>query len=224
VTVLTQVAVAATVDALVTKVRRYIGDTSMVDTLQRFSATDIMAAIDDMLAQMYAEIASADASGFLRSTDMTYTASADREPLPAGYEGDQIYRVEDLTTVGAPAFLAYLGPLDARKFTDSYGWTLEGNAIVLIPKPTEVRTLRLWSLAPFVPVSDSATPSSDQHSLSMNHEELIALGAAIRLQEIDDEVPASRLVRFQQLWDLYTRTCEKYRGPVYVRSSRIGLV
>lgn len=219
--ILTTVAAAATVSTLRAKVRTLVGDTSSVSALQRFSDLMVDRAIDDTLAHLYMEWASEDPSGFLTSDDLTYTASATSVALTAGREAHQIYRVEDVTTSSDPVLLDYLNPLDAEKFSDSYGWTLKGNAIVLVPVPTSNKTLRIWSLKPFVPVTGAATPTTDQHSLSINHEELITLGAAIRLQEIDDEVPPTRLLRYEQLWQQYLKTIDRYRGPTYVRNSRI---
>lgn len=221
-TMLTTPAAAATVSALTTRVRTMIGDTSTATDMQRWADALIRQAIDDMIAQMYMEVASWDPSGFLTYDNLTYVANNDPNgtALPAGRERYPIYRVEDITVSGFPAHLDFLNPMDAQEFGDAYGWTFEGDRIVLVPEPTSARTLRIWSLKPFIPTANASTPATDQHALSINHEELIALGAAIRLQEVDDEVSPSRQLRYEQLWQLYQKTLDRYWGSTYVRSAR----
>lgn len=106
--------------------------------------------------------------------------------LPDEINGSSIYKVEDFSNTSAPIYYPYRSLLNFNRFTDEFGWTLIGNSIALSPKPTSAKTLRIYSLAPFVPVSGSADTDTDQHALSINHEELICLGAAIRLQEVDN--------------------------------------
>lgn len=223
---LTTASAAATVAALRSRVRTMIGDTATTAAMNRWSDANVDKAIDDMIAQMYMEVASWDPSGFLTSNDMTYTpatgTTANGTALAAGFERYPIYRVEDITnmTSAGPVTLDYVNAIDAQTYGDSYGWTLEGDKIVLIPEPATSRTLRIWTIKPFIPISNASTPATDQHALSLNHEELIALGAAIRLQEVDDEVPPSRQLRYEQLWQLYQKTLDRYWGPTYVRAAR----
>lgn len=221
-TMLTTPVAAATVTALRNRVRAMIGDTSTTSAMQRWSDTLIDKAIDDMMAQMYMEVASWDASGFLTYDTLAYVSGNNPAgtALPTGRERYPIYRVEDSTTAGTPIPLDFVNPIDSAMYADSFGWTLEGDRIVLIPEPSTTTQLRIWSIKPFVPVTGASTPSTDQHALSLNHEELIALGAAIRLQEVDDEVSPSRQLRYEQLWQLYQKTLDRYWGPTYVRATR----
>jgi hypothetical protein len=177
-----------------------------------------------MIAQMYVESADGDPGSFLISGTMTYTADSESVEIPAaidpasvGIYANQIYKVEIISSEGFPSYLPYISPFEINKFSDQSGWTIVGDNIALRPKPTVPRTLRIWWLANFVPTSSTL---SDQHKMSVNHEQLISLGAAIILQEIDDEVPSSRLLRYQNLWDSYSRSCQRLKGPIYVRPTR----
>lgn len=234
--VLSTRAVAATVAALTLRVRRLIGDTESEEANQRWSDTDIRSAIDDTLAHMYTQVASSDPSGFLQFTDLTYTASALSVTLPAGIEGQSIYKVEDIDDAALPVYLAYRSPVEINRFSDEHGWTLDvtqsafsagttvsTQAIAVRPIPSAARLLRIYTLAPFIPVSAAATPTTDQHTMSLGHEELITLGSAIRLQEIDNEVPSGRRERHGELWEHYIKTAARHQGPVYVRNTRILL-
>lgn len=217
--VLSVKAVAATVANLTSRVRRMVGDTDSDTNNQRWLDADIRAEIDHQLAQMYSEVASMDPSGFLQTTTMSYTADASNSPvaLPTGLEGNSIYKVEDYTDSSAPLYFPYRSVLELSRFRDERGWSLVGNAIVISPQPVTTATLRIYTLAPFIPTTSTTT---DQHSLSINHEELICLGAAIRLQENDNEIPLTRISRYQTLWEQYQKTAARYIGRKYVRNTR----
>lgn len=200
-----------------------LGDTDTDTNNQRWSDTDIRAAIDDMLAEMYVVASSQDPSGFLVATDLTYTASARSTALPAGIEAANIYKVENIDDTSAPVYLSYRSVLDLNRFSDEHGWSLEGQSLCLRPVPTGARTLRIYTLAPYVPQSSAATPSTDQHAAPVNHEELICLGAATALQETDNEVSVTRPARLAKLWERYEMSVSRYSGPTYVRNTRILL-
>lgn len=215
-------AVAATIANLTLRVRRMIGDTDSTEANQRFSDADIRAEIDHMMAQMYSEVSNSDPSGFLQVDDMTYTASALSVAIPtaADIEGNSIYKIEDITDATAPLYIAPRSIDQLNRFSDETGWALQGHAIALRPIPTSARTLRIYTLAPFIPTT---TTTSDQHALNINHEELICLGAAVRLQEVDNQVPVTRMQRLQQLWDLYQRCAARVIGPTYIKNTRVLL-
>lgn len=55
----------------------------------------------------------------------------------------------------------------------------------------------------------------------LEFEELICVGAANRLQEVDDEVPMTRMVRYQKLWQDFMLHSIRFKGPIYpVRNRR----
>lgn len=221
--ILTTRATAATVSTLTTRTRRMLQDTSATTGNQRWSDSDIRAALDDSIAQLYSAWRDLNPGPHMASTNLSIAADAETTALPSGLEANAIYRVEDITESSVPIYLDYRDPIDIDRFQDAVGWTLLGNALALRPKPGSAKTLRLWYLAWYIPISGAATPSTDQHALPVDHEELIALGAAIRLQENDGEVSSTRMERFHSLWDAYLRSCDRVRGPVYVRNTRISL-
>lgn len=216
-TIITTAASALTLANLVTRIRDMIGDPSSTATNQRFSDTQIRRFIDMQLAQMWVELTE-DPSGFLESVSLSYTAGAERTALPSGFEGQSIYKVEDITDSSSPVFLDYFAQLDVDHFPTKLGWTLEGLNIVLRPKNESGTTLRIWRVKNFPRTIDGAT--SDQHSLPVDHEELICLGAASRLLQIDDELTSAQQLQLDTLWGLFRRAAARYRGPVFVRNVR----
>lgn len=231
-TVVSTRAVAATVATLTVRVRRSIGDGSAISGNQRWSDDDIRSAIDDQLREMWVEASGQDPSGALLSGTMTYTADAETVAIPtsvdpAGYgiQGNQLYRVEDYTTPAAPSALEYIDPLTAANFDDLEGWFLAGTSIGLRPIPETAKVLRIWWLANPILIGTTTAPTQDQHPFGVQHEELITLGAAIRLQEIDEEpIGLTRQKRYDRLMERYTASCARYRGPTYVRSVRNVIV
>lgn len=228
-------ATAATVNTLITRVRRYIGDTDTDTNNQRWSDADIRAAMDDMLASMYVELSNNDPSAYMTSADLTYTGNALSIALPSGIEAHSIYKIEDVTDGDNPIYLSYRNPIEINRFDDQNGWTFYGPAtdssgtatngiasIALRPVPTSNKTLRIYCLATFIPLSN-ATPSTDQHAFPINHEELIVIGASIRLQEVDNEIPPTRMARYTMLWEQFQKAASRYTGPIYVRDTRILL-
>ena len=197
-----------------------IGDTSTTGGNQRWTNAEIYDAIDWAIAEMYLEWRDVAAGPFLANITMTYTVDSESVILPAAIRFNSLYRVEDYTDTTNPIYIDYIDPIDVDRFADRYGWTLLGNNIALRPKPTTEVTLRIHYLTYFIPVSTGGDPTNDQHALPPDYEELIALGAAIRLQENDSEVPPSRIARFERLWELFVRTCDRIKGPEYVRATR----
>lgn len=59
-----------------------------------------------------------------------------------------------------------------------------------------------------------------QMPLAVQNEELITLGASIRLQETDQEVPAGRPERYAELWLRFLAGASRYRGPKHIRNNR----
>lgn len=218
--VLTTVAVAATVNTLLTRLRLAIGDTQAQASGQKFSDTQLRMFLDDMLAQMWAELYE-DAGPMLAETTLTYTANARSVAIAYPLNANTIYKVEDIDNVTSPRFIDYYGVIDMDRDDFESGWTLIGEAIALRPIPGAAKSLRISYLRNYVPISGSATPSTDQHNMPANHEEYLVIGAAIRAQEIDDEVPNSRLLRYTELKKNFQTYALRVRAPSYVRDTRL---
>jgi hypothetical protein len=214
---LTSPASAAAVSALITRVRRMVSDTDSDTDNQRWSDTDIRDAIDGMLAQMYAEWTSRDPSGFITTADITYTADSEQIALADALSGMNIYKIEDVTG-DLNTFIPYRSLLELNRYADEHGWSLQGANIALRPVPTGTRTLRVYALSNYIPTTAT---TSDTHPMPVTHEELICIGAAIRLQENDNEVPPTRLGRYVGLWEQFQKTAARYVGRSYVKSTRI---
>lgn len=230
---LATVASASTVTTLRKRVRRLVGDNSTVSSRQRWSDNDIDQAIIDQLSAMYAELA-IDPSAFLTSTTMSYTANSESVVMPTAVLSSPIHRIEDYTDSDLPFELLYLSPATAENYTSpvgAYAWTRRGDYLHYLPKPTEAKTLRIWYVTnPILPYAsgiydasgdpNDSAPTTDTHPYPVAHEELIGVGAAIRLQEEDDEIPSHRLVRYEELWDRFRRQSRLNQGKHRVANIR----
>lgn len=219
--ILTTPASAATVNTLVTKVRRALNDTDTDTDNQRWSTADILDALDDQLKQMFAEWTSQDPAAFVQLTSMTYGSGLDSVALPAAVLAQGIYKIVN-TTTGENVFVPHRGLLETDTYTDESGWSFIGNAVALRPVPESDQTLVLYTLTPYVPIAQSYPATSDtaQHPIPVNYEELLILGAAIRLQENDIEIPPTRIGRFAMLWDQFQKNAARFKGRSYVKNTR----
>jgi hypothetical protein len=223
---------ASSVTTLRKRVRRLIGDNASSSARQRWSDADIDQAIIDQLSAMYAELA-IDPAAFLTSTTFSYTANSESIAIPAAALYSPVYKVEDYTDSDSPFELLYQSPSNIDSYVSPFAvfaWTRSGNNLRYVPKPSTTRTLRIWyvknPLLPYdaTPYDSSGNPTissaTSQHPYPVAHEELIGVGAAIRLQEEDDEIPPHRLVRYEELWDRFRRQTRYNQGRRRVANVR----
>lgn len=223
---------AATIVQLQTRVRRAVGDTDSSTTNQRWSDAELNEAINFELMKMSSEWGLGNSSQAMKSTTLSYTANSDSVALPAGPDVNPIFMVENYTDSTNPIRIEYASFLEADKYyldhaymnTTGYRWSRVGTSIAIRPLSGETLTLRIWYLrAPYAFTLDGSgdeDDATDQSPWPVQHEELISLGAAIRLQEVDEEVPAGRLERYMDLWQRFVRSKSHNRGPKYVRKNR----
>lgn len=202
--ILSTQAVAATVSKLRERVRRIVGDANTV----RWSNTAIDDSIDDSLRWMHNEMLAAFPDGFSTYADLTYTGGASSEALPAAISSSRILRVLDVTEDAQQLDFVY-----AEKLDNQNGWSIVSGELALRPKPSGDRTLRIYYLTNFVPVTGAATPATDQHNLLVNFEELIVLDAALRLLEIDRESDNYKVKRLDELKLQFLQFAAQYIGP-----------
>lgn len=219
---------AASIAKLVTRVRRSTGDVSTTAANQRFSDTDIVDSINLELMKMQTEMGINNPEPYLTSTTINY--SGQLTDLPATLEASQIFLVEEYDDPDRPLRMDYISPLDLDRHVTDFQyvggrkrWSILGGNIAV--RPVENLTIRVWYLQNPLVIAEGIgglgyQASSDQHSLFVQHEELISLGAAIRLQEIDEEIPAGRIQRYQDLFFRFLADLRKNKGPVYVRRNR----
>lgn len=221
-------ATAARIDTIITRVRRTIGDTETTAANQRWSDSEIIEAVNFELLKMATEAQINDPEPALESTTLSYSGLS--TALPSAVDGSSIFMVEDYSETNSPVRLDYVSVLDLdTDYIDSsfYGgrkrWSIQGANIVVRPKSD--LTLRIWYVAPPYIIQTStptgeASDSSDQHSQFVAHEELISLGAALRLQENDDEIPRNRFERYIDHWRRFQADLRKNSAPIYVRRNR----
>lgn len=233
-TVVSNAAAAANVTTLRRRVRRLTGDNSSSSTRQRWSDADIDQAVIDQMFAMYAELA-IEPAAFLTSTTLAYTATSESVTLPAAVQAAPIHKVEDYSDTNNIFELLYISPQNAETYVQNdplavLTWTRRGNSIFYIPKPTEAKTLRIWytnnPLTPYDATQYDASgnptisDATSQQPYPIAHEELITVGAAIRLQEEDDEIPPNRLLRYQELWDRFKKQSRYNQGRRRVANVR----
>lgn len=228
-TVLETRAAALTITDLRIRVRDLTGDVDTNTANQRWSDAKIDRAISDMIAWMYVQL-SIDPAVYSLSTTMTYTASAETTALPAETHSNGIIKVEDLDDTLSPHLMRRVSFQDLETFTDtthagwlvrpSFVWTLVGINIAVRPKPLVAKSLRIWYIANPWTIIGAAAPSTDQQPMSVAFEELLSLGAAVKLFRVDDEVPPQFLSDLAEMKDDFKIFAQRYLGPRRIRSRR----
>lgn len=225
--VITTQAAAETIANLITRTRRALGDTSTITANQRWSDAEIIDAMNLELYKMSAEWGLGNSEQAMTSTTLTYTAGSNTVALPSGPDVNPIFMVENYTDTNHPYRLQHVSFLEANSGSRDYEirssgglfWSRAGSSIAVRPVSNAGITLRIWYLrAPYG--TSTSYGGTDQQPWPVQHEELISLGAAIRLQEVDDELPQSRLMRYDDLWKRFSASKNFNRGPVYVRRTR----
>lgn len=224
---------ASNVPTLIWRVREAVGDVDTSSANQRWSDAQITDAINLEIMKMSNQLNVRDAASSLTSLNISYTADATSVALTSPANVQPIYRVEDITsstTRPTPLdrtsnfAMEQHGQIGDQAFSSRYVWALEGGNIAVRPIPTKALTLRVWYLqGPYaIPVATDGTPAdaTDQHPMPVGNEELITLGAAIRLQETDAEIPPVRVARYGDLWLRFLATSKRFLGPKFVRRNR----
>lgn len=204
-----------TLTNLYTRLRRALGDEETSPSNQRWNDLALLDAVNMEMIKIQTATGLRGSGAQEVSVNLTYTAESDSVALPAGALSQPITRVEDMADTTRPQVLT---PVSAQGVGDGHNgpvWAIRGSTIVV--RPNTQRTLRIWYIRPPLVYALSGT---DQHSLPMAAEELISLGASIRLQEVDDEVPPGRRERYAELWLLMLAAAKKVRGPKSVRNDR----
>lgn len=226
-------AVPSSITTLRKRVRRATTDRNTDTARQRWSDADVDQAIIDMLFQMYAEMNLA-TTDFIKTSTVTYTANADSYTLADGLQTNLIYAIEDVTQPLAPILLGELEPAEADalgspSITFSLYWFHMPGAIALRPIPSMDRQIKIFFMSnPMTPYTyDSSgnptTTATNQHPYPVQHEELIVIGAAVRLQEEINAVPDTRMRRFNDLWEQFVRFANANGGPARVTQKRSWL-
>lgn len=219
--VTTDTAAAITLTNLITRVRRAVGDTDTSTTNQRWADAEIIDAINLELYKIASEWSLGQATQALTSTTLSYTADSDSVALPSGPDVNPIFLVEDYTDSSNPIRIHHQSFLDANVYYPDvlagFRWSRDGSSIVIRPNGKTL-TLRIHYIRP--PYSLSSVDPSKQQPWPVQHEELVSVGAAIRLQEVDDEIPPGRMERYMDLWQRFLRSKNHNRGPQYVRANR----
>jgi len=225
--VITSEAAAETIGNLITRIRRAVGDTDSTTANNRWADAEIIDAMNLELFKMSAEWGLGNSAQAMTSTTLTYTAGADSVALPSGPDVNPIFMVEDYTDTNNPVRIEFSSILEAdRYYLDSsyvnskgFRWSRAGANIAIRPQADAGMTLRIWYLrAPYG--TSTSYGGTDQQPWPVQHEELISLGAAVRLQEVDDEVPRGRVERYTDLWNRFVRAKSQHKGPVYIRKNR----
>ena len=200
---------------------------------QRYSDVQIDRRIVQEMRKMYAAW-SQEQGGFWSSSDLTYTADADTVALGAAYASAPIGKVARIEGSNILA-MRRMDPFEIDRYTDfnsggspfpNYVWTLIDSSIAVRPKPSAALTLRIWYVGnPFTDpgidsYGDQTPTASVEHPYPVVFEELITLGAARRLLGRDDIVPQYYHEQYMELWDQFLNLADRYRGPVYPRSTR----
>lgn len=215
-------AIAATFQELRDGVRRCAGDLDRT----RFDNPDVDWALNHAMAEVHREMG-LEPSQVLSTSDVSYTSGADSIALNDTMAIASIYRAENVSQ-STPVPMTYVAPQDIERyrrvhddFLDAegerrwlYRWSIQGTNLYI--RPRGAVTVRLHFMqTPWVVAGDD-----DQHPYPVELQEFIEQAAALRLLEIDDQVPLARMNRLSQLRNDMVRYARRFRGPRKIRRIR----
>ncbi len=223
---------------LLNTTRRFAGDTSTNTSNQRWSDHEVYEAIGFELAKMWNEAGIQDHGSLITEESLTYTGGATEVALGDSIRTTPITRVMDLTqSTTSPSLIPRVSPHELSSYqkvldnrpTPGYVWARHDYAIRIRPIPTGNLTLSIYRIhAPYLlawastsddDLSDTAT-ITDSPKIYAGHEELVCLGAAMRLKRLDGESSDHEFRDYNILWDQFVAGAKKFRGPRYVRKNR----
>ena len=157
-------------DRLITRTRRLVGDVSSVAANQRWSDNEILDNLNLELMKLGQALGLQRTDPALTYADMTYTANADTVALPAGPLTGSIFRVEDRTGA-SPMELPRAASGDISRYvagdatTDlgvfSMAYAIIGDSLAVRPTPRSDLTLRVWYVRePYIIGAESAPASA----------------------------------------------------------------
>lgn len=222
---------------LLNTTRRFLGDTSTNTSNQRWSDHEVYESICFELSKMWNEIGLVDHAAMVLEDSMTYTGGALYTQLPEQLRTNVITKILNLTSSSTSPVLVRrvsLHELDSFGLVQDNGlipghvWARQDTFIRMKPVPTADQTLAVYHIhAPYNlafsstsddDLSDAAVTSAPM--IHSGHEELAALGAAMRLKRVDGEATDHEHKDYAILWDQFVAAAKKYRGPRYPRSVR----
>lgn len=235
-------AAAQTVEQLIERVRREVGDPAADPSgneipaeARRFSDDDILQGLNDALLKMGNILAMRDLTEALITHTFTYAEDTDADgdsigdDLPAGINADAIVHVVDVTTATSPSQVFYLSPLlEAELAVTETGDGLfrrfyslsadpEGTGWKIRIRPNAAgRTFRIYHVAPPV----LAETIIDAPLLSTRWRELIGLQAAFNLLSPDDEASDQLIARRNEALEEFRSAGRRNRVPKTIRLVR----
>lgn len=218
---------------LLSKVKYEVGDLS--GDYPRYGETQILLAVADQLVDMSNEALARDKSADVLTVDMTYSGSATELPEEVGHES--VLRVDNIEDAVIPVPLQYVSPHTAtehqitigRSTPFRYRYTLMGPAdvaenarprIVLFPKPSGSVDLRVWYIAG--PMAIEAE-SMDPNPQSSRFNEVVVLGAALKLMRREGQATAQQLEAYARLWRSFQALCRRPSGKKRISRTRRGI-
>jgi hypothetical protein len=220
-------ATASALSDLLTATRDALGDEDAAAANQRWSDARIFRALNLEIKKFQLECNLHETGPWLSSVSLTYTADSETVTLPEQARTHPIVRVEDVTSAAIPIEIPHISHFTAERYNENTGDSLNrrnvfsvlGDAIALRPKPANAISLRLWTVrSPYV--FDAVADTTNQLPLYPGVEEVFSLGAAIRLQETDEEISEGRVARYLDLFHRAVKAATRFRGLRYVGNNR----
>lgn len=220
-----------TLTSLRTSVRRLVGDIDTRTTNQRWLNADIDEALNFELLRLHEIATKQDIARALWHATMTYTAAASGVDLPAAATYETLYQVEDVTTSTRPVVIPIVPPSEIMDWNGGDSDTVNGVVrtpamrcsvintentapgpvtspavqLVLRPIPQAAVSVRLTYVSPPFVLVDA----SDTMPLSARWQEVLCLGAAVRLREPFGSAPPEQVLSYQEKIKEFRRSAEK---------------
>ena len=219
-------ALAGSLQDLTQRIRDFIGDASLVPAKQRWSDTKILRAINDVLFEMYLKRTDSPGAQTIQET-FSYPDGQEFVALPETVANQPLFKLESLEgSDNRPNPIRRVDFHELESFVNRTEgafltfpqrvWALQATNIAIRPKPSGALSLRIWYIAPPLVLANDP----DLQPYPVMFEELITIGARVRLLEADDEQPLTLPLRYGAMMEDWLRYGQVYRGTRYPTSKR----
>jgi len=207
-----------TLSDLIVRVKQMMNklDQTAADDTGKPSNAQIIAAINEARYEIYTDVSERLPDRFITTTTITYPANLETVTLPTAAQGAQVVHMYVKDTGGTvSSFQTVLSPLRVREFvnigesgTPKY-YAITGTDLRLRPVPTTTANITLFYLPALAPLTATTDTFSE---ITHAYAHLYALGAAIRLRQINEEGAGGLIDAHQRLLEAYVASIER-RAP-----------
>lgn len=204
-----------TLEDLMVRVKQLMNklNQTAADDTGKPSNAQIIASINEARFETYADVSERLPDRFATTTTMVYPANQDSMSLPTDAQGAQMLHVYTRQQTNNPSsFQSVLSPLRIREFAnvgetgEPKYYALTGSSIRLRPVPTSDANLVIYYLPTLTPL---ALTTDTFGEMTDTYAHIYALGAAIKLRQINEEGAGGLIDAYDKLLERYVASIER---------------